>query len=845
VTGQIDLLNMGRTKYGDCIVVQSAGKLILIDGGHPGDDKDRDDRPSIPSQLQTVLSRNAPFHFDLLVVTHCHQDHIGCLPKLIANGTVTCDRALVADEKFGFGIDAEGNGDVRLARVGARIRNVLAALGEEDHSNLRGDELEEFLADAASLQDNYNSMLRTLEQHCHLIRYRQGTPVERNKVAQLVNQLSDTGLKIFGPTADQLVLCAQTIQRVSGDAADMLSDMGDPTESIGEAYLRIMTSDSDAADVIHHEIGWAKNCQSIVLSFGNEGERVLLPGDMQFAEPGIPEIDQFVRQLRRDVMGGGPYVFAKLPHHTSHNGTNEVLLNEWGWPPLLGHSGGFNDPTHPFPDTLNLLKRLRREHQFTYARTDRNGRITVEPADKSIHGEKGRLNNFTPNATPDEQIPQVQQIAEVIREEPAAVARLSNQFIDITFVRMPYLDGQVSIDRHVVEIKRSDDDYQRSRLSPSTIPRGPQEAKLRPPDPSRPALTGAVLGGGRTLPTLMFVTDPERLKQNIGEDADRALAIIQDAGHSVITDAGVSLIDATRRALASKQPKGVVLLGGYDVVPSQRVDVLGPDLRRRISAGLIGRDRDGFVVWSDDVYGDRDADGFPELPVSRIPDARLGSFFLSMLTNGSAGPAGKFGVRNRERPFAEVIYATIPGDGPIQVSAPQAPEAGQRQLAGRQKVYFMLHGDYRDSTTFWGEDDTGATPAFDVGSIPASGIGVAFSGCCWGALTVSEPAFLSSDRPTPKMLERSIALSVLKAGACAFVGVTGVHYSPSQEGDFFGGPLHAAFWREIDAGNRPSQALFNARRTYLSQIPHNRTALWNLAVERKLYKEFTCLGLGW
>ena len=60
-----DLLNMGQTKYGDCIVVQFAGKSILIDGGHPGDYKDRDDRPSIPSQLETVLAHKPPFHFDL------------------------------------------------------------------------------------------------------------------------------------------------------------------------------------------------------------------------------------------------------------------------------------------------------------------------------------------------------------------------------------------------------------------------------------------------------------------------------------------------------------------------------------------------------------------------------------------------------------------------------------------------------------------------------------------------------------------------------------------------------------------------------------------------------------
>jgi hypothetical protein len=95
------------------------------------------------------------------------------------------------------------------------------------------------------------------------------------------------------------------------------------------------------------------------------------------------------------------------------------------------------------------------------------------------------------------------------------------------------------------------------------------------------------------------------------------------------------------------------------------------------------------------------------------------------------------------------------------------------------------------------------------------------------------------------MMEQSIALLVLKAGARAFVGATGVHYSPGETGGFFGGPLHSAFWKEIVAGRAPAEALFNARSAYLRAIPHGRTSLFDLAVERKIFKEFTCLGLGW
>jgi beta-lactamase superfamily II metal-dependent hydrolase len=842
------LLNMGRTKYGDCIVVECGGKTILVDGGHPGDDKDREDRPSIPSQLEEIFGHEAPFHFDLLVVTHCHQDHIGCLPKLVAKNIISCDRALVADEKLGFGLNVEGEGDARLSGVGSKIRSLVAALSEEDHSSLRGDELDEFLADAASLQDNYTTMLQTLARNADLVRYRQGTPADRAAVASLTGAMSATGMEIFGPTADQLVHCAQTIQGNSGDAADMLADMGDPSESLAEAYLRIMASSADAAS-FDRKIGWAKNCQSIVMAFGGPGERVLLPGDMQFAEPGIPDIATFVQQLRRDVAAGGPYVFAKTPHHTSHNGTNEELLGEWGWPPLLGHSGGYNDPDHPYPETLDLLKSLKRSHSFTYARTDHNGRVTVEPAAQTISGEKSRLNDFTPNPAKDDLIEATRTGPSVEGSPQAAVESSPDQFVEITFVRIPYSSGRVSIDGRVIEIDRtkSESVLRPGPSSPSTGPgEGPPPDRSVPNRGGRPAARVNSLAAGRKLPPLLFATDLERLRQNVGEDADRAIGIIRDAGHRVVTAPGVTLAEATRRELLDKQVKGVVLLGGYDVVPSQRVDVLGAELRARMAADLIARDRDGFVVWSDDIYGDREPDGIPEVPVSRIPDARVGAFLMSMLTSGSVGQPGKFALRNRERPFADAIFPYVPGNGPMQISAPQGIDPTQRQLAAHENIYFMLHGDYRDGTVFWGEDDNGNTPAISVSSLPQAGVSVAFSGCCWGALTVSEPAFLAGDRtPTPRMPERSIALSILKAGAKAFVGATGVHYSPGEQGGFFGGPLHRAFWDEIGLGVAPAEALLNARNTYLTGIPHGRPALWNQAVERKLYKQFTCLGLGW
>ena len=66
---------------------------------------------------------------------------------------------------------------------------------------------------------------------------------------------------------------------------------------------------------------------------------------------------------------------------------------------------------------------------------------------------------------------------------------------------------------------------------------------------------------------------------------------------------------------------GVVLVGGPDIVPMLRLDTLSPDLRPTFGGRVLDRE-DDFFVWSDDLYGDLDGDGFPEVAVSRVPDGR-------------------------------------------------------------------------------------------------------------------------------------------------------------------------------------------------------------------------------
>jgi beta-lactamase superfamily II metal-dependent hydrolase len=848
---------MGRTKFGDCIVVQVGGKTILIDCGHPGDYKDNADRPSIPNQLGTILGSQPPFSFDLLIVTHCHQDHIGCLPKLVIDGTVKCDRALVADEKLGFGLDVNSGEDARLADASPQARALVAALTEEDHSDLRGADLDAFLADAASLQDNYDQMLDALESAgTDVVRYRQGTPDEQRAVARIVEEMSGTGLVIFGPTSHQLAVCAEVLQRASGDAADMIGNIADATESTAELYRHLMENRSDALDAVRSKAGAAKNCQSIVVAFGPAENHVLLPGDMQFALPEITGFEQDLASLKQAVAEHGPYALVKLPHHSSNNGTNQDLLASYGWPELLAHSGGYNDTTHPNPDTLSLLKSLVRSHPFSYGRTDRNGALTIDPSGGAQSGfveYTGRLNDFTPNKRADAPASPAETLAPATVSPPggtqarAATLEANVPYVEVAFARIPYADGRVSIDGHVVEIERqpSSTPVVRAEVNDRSQGRGGGYSVPRPQLPPTSAPGGDRLAGGRTLPSLLFVTDPDRLADNIGpEMAARALALVEAAGHTLVRGSGNGLIDATRRAIKASHT-GVVILGGYDVAPSQRVDVLDQQLRGSLNARLVARDPDGFVVWSDDAYGDKEPDGVPELPVSRVPDARLASFFLAQLTTAATSGAGRFGIRNDARPFAAPVFNLLPGPEQLLISTPTTSDQLQPSAIARPNVYLMLHGDYRNSTMFWGEDENGLIVAIDVHALPPSGIGVVFAGCCWGALTVSEPAFLGEAGPTPRMVERSMALLALKGGAPAFVGATGVHYSPTGADSFFGGPLHNAFWTEMAAGRGPAQALFNARDAYLKAIPHGRSGLFDVAVERKIYKEFTCLGLGW
>jgi hypothetical protein len=345
------------------------------------------------------------------------------------------------------------------------------------------------------------------------------------------------------------------------------------------------------------------------------------------------------------------------------------------------------------------------------------------------------------------------------------------------------------------------------------------------------------------------VTDPQRLSAAIGADAaTHATNLVRAAGQALVEGAAADLLALTRSALnADSEIAGVVLLGGYTVVPSERVRTLPPKL-----ADLRMGELDGFWVWSDDGYGRREGDLKAGTPVSRIPDGGSAKLLNRMLGHGGvAPPARSAGVRNLARPFAEEVFAVLPNGRTIHVCAP-LPGGGLPPFAlDGDLLYVMLHGDYRDQTTFTGEDlETGESPlAVSIDHLPMPCASVVFAGCCWGALTVGERAVEADDGVplTPLTVDSSIALRCLLNGANAFVGCTGAHYSPDwPDLDNYGGPMHRHFWSEILSGSPPARALHSAKTRYESRIPHNPDASrGEEALEHKILRQFTCLGLGW
>jgi beta-lactamase superfamily II metal-dependent hydrolase len=831
------LLDMGAKIYGDCIVITNGDRRILIDGAHPGDWKSSSSTPSIPDQLKSILG-SSPFHFDLLVVTHCHLDHIGCLPKLVSDGTVTFDSALVADEKLGFPAAAQdGIRDTDAAKV-------VAAMTEEPQPELKGAALDQFLADAVTLAQRYSEMLAALKASgTKIVRY----TGPNSKVTQIEQEFSDFNLQVLGPTNAHLKACRDALVGFQDSVRDTVDKLRatDAALDAPSVYQTLagsrLPSDAAIADDLRSFLdragpGAARNDQSMVIKLGEGEEAVLLTGDMQLAKSEIAGLDDAMETLLQKLKDAGPYAFVKLPHHASYNGFDQNVLEAFKDTPAFGISTGRGDPKHPDRGVLDLLDNVSDQH--TWARTDRNGLIAISFAGGKVKMKlsQGEANDTSAN-TPDDsrvilptKLPLSPSIASRSTQQ---VIRANNAEHVEVITRIPHTATRVTV---TIEIE------------PRTVEGDDVNAPPKPQPP--PKKNGKRLSLSlKDLPQLLFITDEARLAANIGQsEADEILAALTDSGQKVIA-APTAPTEAIQRAASGfRDLRGVVILGGYDVVPAERYDTLPPSLRASLRAGG-GDDPDNFIVWSDQIYGDLDGDQMADVPVSRIPDGRSAQLIRRALSTAPVQLSSqRFGLRNVARPFADKIYKKMMGPEQMLVSHPTRSQAIQSNAVNASLIYFMLHGSDADPSRFWGEVSGGMLEAMYVGNVPNPCGGVVFAGCCWGALTVRTPAhsYRAGDPVQSLTPEQSIALSFLAKGARAFVGCTGAHYSPlSGKLDYFGAPMHDSFWSQLASGKKPAEALFAAKIEYIAGMPHGRETVEEVAIENKILRQFTCLGLGW
>lgn len=604
---RVHFLDVGAQEYGDAVLCEFGARRILIDGAHPGDHVSSSGHPSIPDQLRSLLHSEIPVHLDLVVVTHAHQDHIGCLPHLVSRGIIEADWALVADPKLGWGRPRDNDG-----RDSARepVAGVLAALREEPRSQETGeDALATFIADAVTLEERYTSMLDALaEAGTGIVRY------GRDSVDELRDAFADVGLDVIGPSQQQLLLCADAIAQLTDAAADFLTARSDAgsIEADTSAYRRLVAAAVDSTDAVSRP-GPAINLQSIVTTFDVGGAKSLFAGDMQFADPQIggDALLAEVEQLWEAIREKSPFALIKLCHHGSDNGLSEEMLQDLEPTALYGICAGEDSQHHPNPRVLRLLEAERA--RIEWVRTDPNGLSTIDigndRGEPRVRVARGDANDPRPNG-PD---------------QTPSIGRTMTRAVQQTLSASVEPASQPSAARGDVEvITRVLDGVRRVTVTIDVDERRRQAIDAATEAPG----VALEIAGRRRLPPLLFVTSGEALEANIGIRGAGyvldALRGVRDsrvyAGLRVESRDAEEALAAVRKELAAGAPvSGVVIVGGLDVVPAQRLDCLPPGLRTRVGHTDDG---DDFIVWSDEAYGDRDGDGMAELPVSRVPDAR-------------------------------------------------------------------------------------------------------------------------------------------------------------------------------------------------------------------------------
>ncbi|MDI3282202.1 peptidoglycan-binding protein [Polyangium sp. 15x6] len=415
----LTLLDVGEQPYGDAVLCRFGDTSIMIDGAHPANHRRKDGHRSIQEQIKPLLpQRGRASVVTLLIVSHAHQDHIGCLPRLVRDGHLVAEWALVAHPELGWG----NVGRERAApEVSPSALRIAAALREEPQEFDDAGEESAFLEEAQRMDDEYREMLNTLA--------RKGTRVipflgsDDPAVRPLVEALARGGvsLKLLGPTRKHVAACAEGIsgglETMSVEIEKVLAaeSTGSPDEETDEAKearelevyrrfaSRFASEDEEAGEV--EEAGIPRvskfvNLQSSVLTFAYQGKKLLFTGDMQLADPQTtdPTVLAGMKKILGAIRKDAPYDFVKLSHHGSDNGISAELLELMGNPRLLGICAGEKSKRHPNARTIDLMKKTRAKRDLRWARTDKNGLTTIrfDEGEPAVDVSCGRINDASP-----------------------------------------------------------------------------------------------------------------------------------------------------------------------------------------------------------------------------------------------------------------------------------------------------------------------------------------------------------------------------------------------------------------------------------------------------------------